>query len=48
VTEAEEHAAQRVMEAIYADDEPRVPFHKLVRDVQRKMLRVVRDDKQRG
>lgn len=43
VTKAEEHAAQRVMEAMYADDEPRVPFRELVRDEQRKMLRVVGD-----
>jgi hypothetical protein len=43
VTEAEERAAQRVMEAEYADDEPRVPFHELFRDEQRKALRIVRD-----
>jgi hypothetical protein len=45
VTEAAERAARRAIEAAYSD-EPRVPFHELVREEQRKMLRVVlpRDD----
>ena len=43
LTEAGERAARRVIEAAY-NDEPRVPFHELVREEQRKMLRVVRDD----
>jgi hypothetical protein len=30
------------MEAAYDDDQPHVPFHELVREEQRKMLRVVR------
>jgi hypothetical protein len=41
VTEAAERAAHRAIEAAYSDDQPRVPFHELVRDEQRKMLRVV-------
>lgn len=43
VTEAEHRAASRAIQSAYDDDEPRVPFHELVRDEQRKMLRVVRD-----
>jgi hypothetical protein len=43
VTEADERAARRAIEAAY-NDELRVPFHELVREEQRKMLRVVRDD----
>jgi hypothetical protein len=43
VTEADERAARRAIEAAY-NDEPRVPFHELVREEQRKMLRVVQDD----
>jgi hypothetical protein len=43
VTEADERAARRAIEAAY-NDEPRVPFHELVREEQRKMLQVVRDD----
>jgi transposase len=42
VTEAAERAARRAIEATYKDDEPRVPFHELVREEQRKMLRIVR------
>jgi hypothetical protein len=42
VTEAAERAARRAMEAAYDDDQPHVPFHELVREEQRKMLRVVR------
>ena len=43
LTEAGDWAARRAMEAAY-NDEPRVPFHELEREEQRKMLRVVRDD----
>ena len=43
VTEADERAARRAIEAAY-NDEPRVPFHELVREEQRKMLRVVWND----
>lgn len=46
VTEAAERAARRAIEAAYSDDQPRVPFHKLVRDEQRKMLHVVRSEDQ--
>jgi hypothetical protein len=42
VTEAAERAARRAIEVAYSDDQPRVPFHELVRKEQRKMLRVVR------
>jgi hypothetical protein len=42
VTEAAERAARRAIEAAYDEDQPRVPFHELVRDEQRKMFRVVR------
>jgi hypothetical protein len=41
VTEAAERAARRAIEAAYGDDQPPVPFHELVREEQRKMLRVV-------
>ena len=40
VTEAAERAARRAIEAAYSD-QPRPPFHQLVREEQRKMLRVV-------
>ncbi len=43
LTEAGERAARRAMDAAN-NGEPRVPFHELVREEQRKMLRVVRDD----
>ena len=43
LTEAGDRAARRAMEAAH-NGEPRVPFHELVREEQRKMLRVVRDD----
>jgi hypothetical protein len=43
LTEAGERAARRAMEAAY-NGEPRVPFHELVREEQRKMLRVVGAD----
>jgi hypothetical protein len=43
LTEAGDRAAHRAMDAAY-NGEPRVPFHELVREEQRKMLRVVRDD----
>jgi hypothetical protein len=42
-TEAGQGAARRAMEAGY-NGEPHVPFHQLVREEQRKMLRVVRDN----
>lgn len=38
-----ERAAHRAIEAAY-NDEPHVPFHELVREEQRKMLHVVRED----
>jgi hypothetical protein len=41
LTEAGERAARRAMEAAY-NGKPPVPFHQLVREEQRKMLRVVR------
>lgn len=41
VTDAARRAAFRAIEAAYADDAPDVPFHELVRDEQRKMLRIV-------
>jgi hypothetical protein len=41
VTEAESRAACRAIEAAYSDDQPRIPFPELVREEQRKMLRVV-------
>jgi hypothetical protein len=46
VTEAEERAARRAIEAAYSDDQPSVPFHELVRVEQRMMLRVVRSNDQ--
>ena len=45
-TEAENRAARRAIDATY-NDEPRVPFHQMVREEQRKMLQVVRDDETR-
>ena len=44
VTEAAERAARRAIDAAYSDNKPRVPFHELVREEQRKMFRVVRSD----
>jgi hypothetical protein len=46
VTEAETRAASRAIEAAYSDDQPQVPFHELVREEQRRMLRVVRSNDQ--
>jgi hypothetical protein len=46
LTEAEDRAARRAIDATY-NDEPRVPFHQMVREEQRKMLHVVRDDETR-
>jgi hypothetical protein len=46
VTEAAERAARRAIETAYSDEQPRVPFHELVREEQRKMLRVVKSDDQ--
>jgi hypothetical protein len=46
LTEAEHRATRRAIEAAY-NDEPRVPFHQLVREEQRKMLQAVRDDESR-
>jgi hypothetical protein len=40
VTEAAERAARRAMEAAYGD-QPHLLFHQLVREEQRKMLRIV-------
>ena len=40
VTEAAERAARRAMEAAYSG-QPRLPFHQLVRQEQRKMIRIV-------
>jgi hypothetical protein len=40
VTEAAERAALRAMEAA-CNDQPRLPFHQLLREEQRKMLRIV-------
>jgi hypothetical protein len=42
VTEAAERAARRAIDAAYGDNQPRVPFHELAREEQRKMLRIVR------
>jgi hypothetical protein len=39
VTEAAERAARRAIEAAYSG-QPRPPFHQLVREEQRKMLRI--------
>jgi hypothetical protein len=41
VTDAELRAASRVMGAALTGDAPAAPFHELVRQEQRKMLRVV-------
>ncbi len=41
VTDAELRAASRVMGAAVTGDAPLAPFHELVRQEQRKMLRVV-------
>jgi hypothetical protein len=46
LTEAEDRATRRAIDATY-NDEPRVPFHQMVREEQRKMLHVVRDDETR-
>ena len=46
LTEAENRAARRAIDAAY-NNEPRVPFHQMVREEQRKMLQVVRDDETR-
>jgi hypothetical protein len=46
LTEAENRAARRAIDAAY-NDEPGVPFHRMVREEQRKMLQVVRDDETR-
>ena len=46
LTEAENRVARRAIDAAY-NDEPRVPFHQMVREEQRKMLQVVRDDETR-
>ena len=46
LTEAENRAARRAIDAAY-NDEPRIPFHQMVREEQRKMLQVVRDDETR-
>ena len=46
LTEAENRAARRAIGVAY-NDEPRVPFHQMVREEQRKMLQVVRDDESR-
>lgn len=43
LTEAGDRAARRAMETAY-NGEARVPFHQLVREEQRKMLQVVRDE----
>jgi hypothetical protein len=43
LTKASERASRRAIEAAY-NGEPRVPFHELVREEQRKMFHVVRDD----
>ena len=40
VTEAAERAARRALEAAYGDQPP-LPFHQLVREERRKMLRIV-------
>jgi hypothetical protein len=45
LTEAENRAARRAIDAY--NDGPRVPFHQMVREEQRKMLQVVRDDEAR-
>jgi hypothetical protein len=44
VTDTAQRAARRVIEAAYSDDQARVPFHELVQEEQRKMLRDVRSD----
>lgn len=46
VTEAEGRAARRAIEAAYSGDQPQVPFHELVREEQRNMLRIVRSNDQ--
>jgi hypothetical protein len=45
-TEAEDRAARRLIEATYDETAPKVPFHELAREEQRKMLRVVHSDDQ--
>ena len=44
VSEASARAANRAIEAAYDDDSLSVPFHELVREEQRKLLQVARDD----
>src|SRR5260370_28118889 len=46
LTEAENRAARRAIDVAY-NDEPRVPFHQMLREEQRQMLQVVRDDETR-
>ena len=41
VTEASSRAARRAMEAAFSGEDLPVPFHELVREEQRKMLRLV-------
>ena len=41
VTEASSRAARRAMEAAFSRDGQLFPFHELVREEQRKMLRLV-------
>jgi hypothetical protein len=41
VTEASSRAARRAMEAAFSGDAPATPFHELVRQEQRKMLRLI-------
>lgn len=43
ITPAASRAARRALEAIFAGDQPSIPFHELVRQEQRKMLRVIRN-----
>lgn len=44
MTDTAQRAARRVIDAAYRDDQARVPFHELVQEEQRKMLRVTRSD----
>jgi len=48
VTPAESEAASRAIEAALSGDEKHVPFHELVREEQRKMLRVVPPQARQG
>lgn len=45
VTDAAQRAAQRAIAAAYSGDADRAPFHELVRDEQRKMLHIIRENK---